>query len=84
MDIVCYGFDASSAATFATDPTYGCERTPIATNPHNNTTSTNKDASVERIPGGAAGNCTDTGDNNADFRVSTPADPQDTSSPPTP
>jgi hypothetical protein len=84
VDIVCYGFDASSTAAFVSDSTYGCQGTPVANNPHNNAASTNTDASLERKPGGAAGNCTDTGDNGADFQLSTPANPQDSASPPTP
>lgn len=84
VDIVCYGFDAASTAVFSSDATYGCEGTPVTTNPHNNATSTNADASIERKPGGASGNCTDTGNNAADFLVSTPANPQSTASAPTP
>jgi hypothetical protein len=42
------------------------------------------DASIERKPGGAGGNCTDTGDNASDFTAQTPATPMSTASPPTP
>jgi len=83
VDAVCYGFDATTKMTFTTDTTFSCEGTP-ATNPHDNTTGTNLDISIERKPGGAGGNCTDTGDNDADFALTTPATPQNNASPPTP
>jgi hypothetical protein len=44
----------------------------------------NVDASLERKPGGSAGNCTDTGDNAADFAAVMPANPQSSASAPTP
>jgi hypothetical protein len=53
-------------------------------NPHDNTSSTDVDASVERKPGGVGGNGQDTGDNAADFSTAMPANPQDLASPPTP
>ncbi len=40
--------------------------------------------SIERLPGGEAGNIQDTNDNSADFQVIDPSDPQNTASPPTP
>jgi cysteine-rich repeat protein len=83
VDAVCYAFDAASKAPFTTDPTYTCEGMP-ATNPHDNTTATNTDASIERLPGGALGNCTDTGDNASDLATIMPAAPQSSQSPPTP
>ncbi len=79
VDAVCYYFGTTNPF----DSTYACEGTPVV-NPHDNTTSTDVDASIVRKPGGAAGNCTDTGDNASDFQTSTPATPLDTSSPPTP
>ncbi len=84
VDVVCYAFNATSSAVFTTDTTYGCEGAPITNNPHNNTSSTATDASIERKPGGADGNCTDTNDNSADFLVSTPSNPQSTASTPVP
>jgi hypothetical protein len=84
VDAVCYAFDATSANVFTTDTTYTCEGAPITTNPHNNSTTTNVDASIERKPGGTAGNCTDTGDNASDFIVQMPATPLDAASAPTP
>jgi hypothetical protein len=83
VDAVCYAFDATSQMPFTSDATYTCEGTPV-TNPHNNATSTNTDASIERKPGGAGGNCTDTGNNSADFAALMPANPQSSASPATP
>ena len=78
MDAVCYYFGSNPF-----DATFTCEGTPIL-NPHDNTTNTDTDASIERKPGGTAGNCTDTGDNASDFQATMPATPLCTSSPPTP
>ncbi|MFT3766682.1 MAG: DUF4215 domain-containing protein [Minicystis sp.] len=83
VDAVCYGFDTTSKAPFTTDATYTCEGAPV-TNPHNNATATNADASIERKPGGSAGNCSDTGDNATDFATLMPANPQNSQSAPTP
>jgi cysteine-rich repeat protein len=84
VDAVCYAFDAASAASYtAAGSTYTCEGTPVSTNPHP-TSASNTDASIERKPGGAGGNCSDTGDNAADFAVLMPANPQNSQSPPTP
>jgi hypothetical protein len=55
--------------------------------PHDNAMSVagNVDASIERKPGGALGNGTDTGSNVADFTGAvTPANPQNLASAPTP
>jgi hypothetical protein len=82
VDAVCYAYDAASAVPFAS-ATYTCEGTPV-TNLHDNTTSTNADASIERRPGGAAGNGQDTDDNTADFAMQMPSAPQSTTSPLTP
>ncbi|APR83120.1 Metal dependent amidohydrolase [Minicystis rosea] len=82
-DAVCYAFDATTSMPFTSDATYTCEGTPV-TNPHNNTTGSNTDASIERKPGGTAGNCGDTGDNAADFTILMPANPQSSQSAPTP
>lgn len=78
VDALCYVY-----GTVTLDSSYGCPGTPVV-NPHNNGTSTDVDSSLERLPGGAAGNCTDTGNNAADFAQQTPATPQNTASPPTP
>jgi cysteine-rich repeat protein len=85
VDAVCYAFDATSAAAFTmAGSTYTCEGTPVTINPHNNATATNTDASIERKPGGAAGNCGDTGDNATDFAALMPSNPQSSLSAPTP
>ncbi len=86
VDTVCYAFDATSALPYSTDATYGCEGTAISTNPHNNMAGATStiDASIERKPGAALGNCTDTGNNAADFIVTMPANPQNSSSAATP
>jgi large repetitive protein len=83
VDAVCYAFDAATSAPFTSDATYDCEGTP-ATNPHNNATATNTDASIERKLAGSAGSCTDTGDNAADFFTQMPATPQNAMSPAVP
>ncbi len=84
VDAVCYYFDATTMAAY--DATYTCEGTPMSNLPHDNTTSatSNSDVSIERKPGGSAGNCVDTNDNAADFITQTPATPQDLMSTPTP
>ena len=53
-------------------------------NPHNNMSSTNTDASLERKPGGAMGNTSITGDNTTDFQANPAPDPHDLASPPVP
>jgi Lamin Tail Domain len=81
VDAVCYAYSASTKAAF--DSTYTCAGTP-ATNPHNDTASTDTDSSLERAPGGTAGNCTDTGVSATDFATKTPSDPHSSTSAPTP
>jgi hypothetical protein len=83
IDALCYAFDAVSLA--AIDSTYSCAGMPASNVPHDNSTSStsNSDASIERRPGGTAGNCTDTGNNNADFVSMMPATPLDAASAPT-
>ncbi len=77
VDAVCLAVSASAKQTLA-GAGYTCEGTILDNH------STNIDASVERKPGGTAGNCMDTGNNGADFITSTPANPQNSASPPTP
>jgi hypothetical protein len=82
VDELCYAY--STSTTTALEATgYACPGTP-ATNPHDDTTATNAASSLERAPGGAAGNCTDTGNSSHDFKTKNPSTPQDTSSPATP
>jgi hypothetical protein len=84
VDAVCFGYDAASLGAF--DATYDCEGTPVSNLPHNDGSNgqSNSDASIERKPGGKAGNCTDTNDNAADFAAAAPATPENSSSPPAP
>lgn len=84
IDALCFYFDATTQGTLTgCSGPYICEGTPI-TNPHNNTSGTNADASLERKPGGAAGNTVDTNDNGTDFATNAAADPHDLASAPTP
>jgi hypothetical protein len=78
IDSVCY---YSGSNPF--DASYTCEGTPVV-NPHDNSASTDVDASIVRKPGGAVGNCTDTNVNAADFATQTPATPENVASAPTP
>ncbi len=84
VDTVCFYFDAATLA--ALDASFGCPGTPVNDLPHDNTSSATSDvdASIARSPGGGLGNCTDTGNNAADFIAEMPATPMDTMSPPTP
>jgi hypothetical protein len=86
VDAVCYGYDATTKTTFTSDTTYTCAGTPADNLPHKDSTSgtSDTDVSITRKPGGAGGNCTDTGDNASDFATTMPAAPMNTASPPTP
>jgi len=87
MDAVCF-YQANnplSAADFA-NPfldlyPYQCEGLPVG-NPHNANESA--DASIERKPGGLAGNCTDTNSNFDDWVAQSPSTPQSSKDPPAP
>ena len=69
------------------DPNNGfAEGTYFGSNPHNNTTGTNTDTSMERKPGtlsssGGHKNGTDTDDNSNDFFATTASNPENLSSP---
>jgi hypothetical protein len=78
VDVVCYYYGSNPF-----DATFTCAGTP-AVNPHDNTSTTDTDASLGRKPGGPGGNCTDTGNSAADFIAQMPSTPEDTASPPTP
>jgi hypothetical protein len=78
VDAVCYADTAANLAKI--DATFTCEGTPVL-DPQ---AGANTDTSIERKPGGLAGNCTDTGNNSADFAGSTPSTPLDAASPLTP
>jgi hypothetical protein len=82
VDSVCLYSD-NLTLSFEQSLTFPCEGSPVL-NPHDDTNATNKDESVERKPGGALGNCTDTDANDADFAVTKPATPQSSQSAPTP
>jgi len=84
VDAVCYAYDATTQAAF--DATFTCAGTPASNLPHDDksSASSNVDTSLARKPAGAGGNCTDTGDDAADFVTETPAQPESTVSPPTP
>ena len=75
-DALCFSYDLTTTTTLTTCTTpYICEGTP-ATNPHDNTTAgvSATDVSLERKPGGAGGNATDTNINANDFATSASPD----------
>ncbi|MBK6518402.1 MAG: lamin tail domain-containing protein [Polyangiaceae bacterium] len=74
VDAVCWNCGANTYGT------HTCEGTVFTVSGCAN----NVDRSAERLPGGALGNCIDTGDNAADFVEITPSLPQNLNSPPTP
>ncbi len=80
IDSVCFYYDALTLG-YEQNLGYPCEGMPVF-NPHDDTTGTNVDKSIERKPGGAAGNCTDTDDNLTDFTISKPSTPENAASPP--
>jgi len=77
LDALCYYCGATNPFTAG----YNCEGTPVNLV---GCTSNNADRSLERLPGGAAGNATDTGNNTSDFQLAIPAAPQNLGSPPAP
>jgi hypothetical protein len=81
IDAVCYSFDAVTASDLE-DPSFTCEGAPITNGPHDDSSSpqSNIDASLERGNQG----CLDTGASTTDFQAISPADPQNTASPPVP
>ena len=87
VDAVCFYFDATSTSLLTSCPTaYVCEGTPVSNAPHTNGSSatSNADASIERLPGGALGNTQDTNINSADFASSNPDTARNLASAPTP
>ncbi len=75
LDAVCI-----NVGTDNFDGTFICEGTPFTyVGSANNT-----DRSIERKPGGAAGNTVDTGSTTDDFQMITPSAPQNLASPVTP
>lgn len=83
-DAVCFYFNQQTQGSLTCPASpFSCEGTPIQ-NPHDGSAATDTDESLERKPGGAQGNATDTNDSSADFAVITPATPESTTSPATP
>jgi hypothetical protein len=80
VDALCFYLSTQSSFTCSGST---CEGTQIQ-NPHDDTTNTNTNASLERKPGFTMGNTQNTGNNAADFFVNTSPDPHDLASPPTP
>ncbi|EYF08637.1 lamin tail domain-containing protein [Chondromyces apiculatus] len=80
LDALCFYTTPSTLTDFQTGANFSCEGTPF----HNTAGTNNLDRSMERLPGGAAGNSTDTGNNATDFVQSEPSNPQNLASPPTP
>jgi hypothetical protein len=86
VDATCY-FTIPSTRAKLMDPAnqYICEGEPASNFAHKDSTAaSNVDASLERKPGGALGNGTDTGDSLADFINVAPSSPQGLASAPTP
>jgi hypothetical protein len=82
VSVVCYYYGPLSLLALQ-DGGYTCDMMPVA-NPHDDNDDTDVDQSIERKPGGAAGNCTNTGDNAADFTISSPSTPENSHSAPAP
>ncbi len=85
VDALCYynADDVGSASGFLNVLVYDCEGIAVG-NPHNDTNATNTDSSLERKPGGTAGNCTDTDSNFDDFISQAPSTPENTKDAPAP
>ena len=83
VDALCFYFN-SPTQTALSSPGFICEGTPISNFPHNDSNTSNIDASLERKPGGSGGNVQDTGDNATDFTGNSIPDPHNLSSDPTP
>jgi hypothetical protein len=84
VDALCFAYDDTTTGAF--DATFTCEGTVASNTPHDNTSSatSDSDVSLARKPGGARGNCADTGDNASDFLSEQPATPEDAASAATP
>jgi hypothetical protein len=87
VDAVCFFFNDATKNNLLTCSTpYTCEGNPVSNLPHNNGTTgqSNTDVSIERKPGGALGNGTDTNDSESDWASGVPSDPQNLASPAVP
>ena len=82
-DALCFYYDSMTMGALS-GAGFTCAGTPVSNSPHNNTSTGNSDAALERRPGGAGGNGQNTGDNSVDFKSTAPANPQNTLSPPVP
>ena len=82
VDAVCYAFDGATKAEISGSNKYEGEGPPLSNLPHNNNGGpiSNTDSSLERKPGGGAGNAQDTDKNELDFSAATPTTPQNTDS----
>jgi hypothetical protein len=80
LDALCFYYNASTQADFQNGVGFTCEGAPIA----NPTGQNNVDMGMERLPGGALGNGTDTDNNPTDFASIGPSAPQSTASPSVP
>jgi hypothetical protein len=76
VDAVCFYTSDENMAEFT--PSHVCEGDLILRG------IANVDTSIERLPGGALGNCTDTGDSASDWKITTPSIPENLASPTTP
>ena len=81
LDGVCFAYDETTKAPVGSK--LACDGAPV-NNPHDGTSATDQDSSIERKPGGLAGNCMDSFDNASDCGVSAPAARQRSTSPLTP
>ena len=76
VDAVCFYTSVDNLAEFT--PAHVCEGNLIMRG------IANVDTSIERLPGGALGNCMDTGDSASDWKITTPSTPQNLASVTTP
>jgi hypothetical protein len=84
VDALCFYYDTTTETNLTTCSTpYVCMGMP-AKNPHDNTTGTDVNASLERKPGGSGGNTQNTYDNVNDFAQNASPDPHDLTSKATP
>lgn len=87
IDTLCTWFNNATLQNL-TNPacSFSCEGTPVSNLPHNDSSSasSNVDVSLERKPGGAAGNGQDTGNSANDWMGNVPSNPQNLASPATP
>jgi hypothetical protein len=81
VDVLCFYYDSASEGALTGCPSapFTCLGAPVM-NPHDNTTASDNNQSLERKPGGAGGNTMNTHDNAIDFAVRTTADPHDLAS----